>query len=274
MSNLKTHEKRVFEHLFNRGGYVLDFNDSTFAEFFREHRINIEEEKYHYNGRSKMKRLRAFWEIEPNHTVAQVLESLLECAYASEDINSNDKIKATKIINRLKGKTAEQKTEEVNENDFLRQEFKDISIDKLKLEDVITEILKNRIKEIEKCLNVKSALATIFLCGSTLEGVLIGVATNNSKKFNLANSAPKDKNGNVLKFQYWTLNSFIDVAKETGFLDEDVKKFSHSLKDFRNYIHPYEQAIKQFNPNEHTAKICFHVLKAAIYQITIKKDLL
>ena len=72
----------------------------------------------------------------------------------------------------------------------------------------------------------------------------------------------------VLKFQDWTLNNLIDVAKEVGFLNEDVKKFSHSLRDFRNYIHPRLQADAKFNPDEHTAKICFQVLKAAIYQIT------
>ena len=44
----------------------------------REHGINIEADKYYLNGQSKMKRLRAFWEIEPNHVVGQALQSLLE----------------------------------------------------------------------------------------------------------------------------------------------------------------------------------------------------
>lgn len=33
MSTLKTHEKTVFEKLFDRGGYVLDFTDATYAAF-------------------------------------------------------------------------------------------------------------------------------------------------------------------------------------------------------------------------------------------------
>jgi hypothetical protein len=44
----------------------------------------------------------------------------------------------------------------------------------------------------------------------------------------------------------------------------DVKKFSHALRDFRNYIHPYEQMASRFNPDAHTAQICFQVLRAAI----------
>ena len=160
----------------------------------------------------------------------------------------------------------------LSENDFLKQEFKDISIHKLNLDSTITGVLKQRMEEVEKCLKSKSALATIFLCGSTLEGILLGLAIKNPKIFNSAKTSPKDESSEkILKFQDWSLSNFIDVAKETGFLDEDVKKFSHALRDFRNYIHPYEQANHNFNPDEHTAEICFQVLKAAIYQI-IKKQ--
>ena len=216
-----------------------------------------------------MKRLRAFWEIESNHVVGQVLQSLLEYACTVEDVKPDEKIKASKIINRLQGK--QQEIEQGDEDEFLKQEFKDISLYKLNLDSVITEVLKQRIEEIKKCLKSKSALATIFLCGSTLEGILIGVAMNNPKIFNSANASPKKNDGKVLKFQDWTLSNFINVAKETGFLGEDVKKFSHALRDFRNYIHPYQQASQKFNPDEHTAKICFQVLKVAIHQITKKQ---
>ena len=265
------HEKRIFERLFNRNGYVLDFSDRTFAEFFRDHGINIEEKKYHCNGRSKMKRLRAFWEIEPDHIVGQVLQSLLDYSCVVGEVKPDDKIEANKIINKLQGKKQGQKNEPVKEDEFLKQEFKSIAVHKLNLDNTITEVIEQRIGEIKKCLKSQSSLATIFLCGSTLEGILLGVAISNPKIFNTANSSPKNDKGKVLSFQDWTLSSFINVAKEIGFLNEDVKKFSHSLRNFRNYIHPYEQASQKFNPDEHTAKICFHVLKAAIYQITKKQ---
>lgn len=71
MSTLKAHEKVLFEKLFDRGGYVLDFTDPTYAEFFREHGINIDVNKYRINGTSKMKRLRTFWEIESDAIVAK-----------------------------------------------------------------------------------------------------------------------------------------------------------------------------------------------------------
>ena len=281
MSTLKMHEKAIFESLFDKGGRVLSFTRNKFSEFFREHSINIDAKKYQSNGPSTMKRLRAFWEKEPDHVVGKVLEALLRYAHSEKDINPTEEeidpklnSKAKKIICRLldqnyKSTDIQDKEDEVDE--FLKQEFTDISIKRLNLDNNITEILEQRIKEIQQCLQSKSPLATIFLCGSTLEGILLGIALKNPKIFNSEKICPKDKNsGKVLQFHKWTLSHFIDVAKDTGFLDEDVKKFSHALRDFRNYIHPYEQSTKQFNPNEHTAKICFHVLQAAIHQINKK----
>lgn len=106
------------------------------------------------------------------------------------------------------------------------------------------------------------------MIGSILEGILLGVATAYPKQFNQAKSAPRDKtSGKVRAFPEWTLNNMIDVATEIGVLKQDIQKFSHVVRDFRNYIHPYQQMATQFLPDKHTAIICFQVLKAAIYQI-------
>ena len=157
---------------------------------------------------------------------------------------------------------------EVKEGDFLRKEFSEISLDKLGLDSIITKTLNLRFEEIKKCLEAKAPLSVIFLSGSTLEGILLGIATKHPKEYNQSNSAPKDKEGKVLQFPRWTLKNFINVANEVGHLKKDVRKFSHALRDFRNYIHPYEQVSSRFNPDEHTARICWQVLKAAIYQLS------
>ena len=179
--------------------------------------------------------------------------------------------KETEITFAKAGKINFEEKTEVKEEDFLTHEFKDISLEKLGLDSVITETLNLRIDEIKKCLNAKAPLSVIFLSGSTLEGILLGIASKQPKEFNQSKSAPKDKEGKVKSFQDWTLSNFIDVSSDVGFLKEDVKKFSHALRDFRNYIHPYEQISNRFNPSEHTALMCWQVLKAAIFQISEKK---
>jgi len=158
-----------------------------------------------------------------------------------------------------------------NEDEFLKREFQEVSIESIGLDGTITEILKLRIKEIEKCLSADAPLSVIFLAGSTLEGVLLGVTLKHPKEFNLSKSSPKGQDGKVKQYQDWTLSNFIDAAYEVGLLSEDVKKFSLTLRDFRNYIHPYQQMSSRFNPDIHTAKISWQVLKVALFQLSKNK---
>jgi hypothetical protein len=62
-----------------QSGYVLDFSDRTFAEFFdSELSINIDTQKYFQGGSSKAKRLRTFLQIEKEPVVARALCALWE----------------------------------------------------------------------------------------------------------------------------------------------------------------------------------------------------
>jgi len=274
MANLKFNEKKLFEKLFDRSGYVLDFSDRTFKDFFSDYTINIEDNKYYKNGNSKMKRLRTFWEIEDDKIVGKVCDGLLEYANSIKTVEDKDNRQAQLYINRLLGKEEATKDEntELTEDEFSRKEFKDIDLSLLNLDTQITDILSQRINEIEKCLKSDANLSVIFLCGSTLEGILLGVATNNQKDFNTANAAPKNKTTKKpLQFHEWTLNALIDVAHEKEYIGLDVKKFSHALRDFRNFIHPSQQAMLKFNPDNHTAKISWQVLQATIDNICGKR---
>jgi len=278
MANLSTNEKQILEKLFQMGGgYVLNFSDRTMGEFFRaDVNVDIYSEIYNYASGSKANRLRGFWQVTPDPIVGKAIMKLIEYIdgqillgnFQQNDFPKSLMGRGREIADRLLGN--QQQNKNITEDEFLKKEFNEVTISSLKLEGAITAILEQRFEEIKKCLNSNASLAVIFLCGSTLEGILLGIALNNLEKFNTAHSSPKDKNGKVLKFPEWTLGNFIDVAKETGLLEEDVKKFSHSLREFRNYIHPYQQASKQFNPSKHTAKLCWQVLKIAIFQLTNK----
>ena len=174
-------------------------------------------------------------------------------------------------ISRLDHIDIDENKPALNEDEFLKREFQEISLESIGLDVTVTEILKMRVTEIEKCLSVDAPLSVIFLSGSTLEGVLLGVAIKYPKEFNQSKSTPKDKDGSVKQYPFWTLSNFIDVAYEVGLLAEDVKKYSHSLRDFRNYIHPYQQMNTRFNPDKHTAKISWQVLRAALFQLSNNK---
>ena len=103
----------------------------------------------------------------------------------------------------------QEKKIEISENEFLKMQF-EISVEKIGLKSSITEILSNRIVEIERNISIGKSLSSIILIGSVMEGILLGMAQK----------------------------------------------------------HPYQQLCSQFNPDKHTASICFQVLKAMITQIS------
>jgi len=79
MSDLLASEKRKLEKLLQMGGgYVLDFNNRTFAEFVDEKvRRNIDDPLYDNGSNSKAQRLRKFWDTEPNQLVGRLLDALI-----------------------------------------------------------------------------------------------------------------------------------------------------------------------------------------------------
>jgi Abortive infection C-terminus len=78
MVNLKRSEMRFIDEVFGMGsGYVLDFVNRTFGEFFEdEFGINIYQDKYGTRGSSKANHLRAFIEAEDGFVVGRVLRRL------------------------------------------------------------------------------------------------------------------------------------------------------------------------------------------------------
>lgn len=272
MSSLTDIDKRYLEKVLKMGdGYVLDYSDATFGEFFRRHKIDIHGPKYKTYGTSKAKKMRAFWEQESDALVGTVLSEMLDsyeadCELKGENPDVPLLEKARGIAGRLTGEHHEAKPEET-EAGFLHKEFSVPNVEKLPVEQAVVPIIKSRLEEARKALAAGAHLSVIFLCGSILEAVLLGKAQREPALFNRSKVSPRSKDGKVRQFQDWTLAQFIDVATDVGVLKPDVQKFSHGLRDFRNYIHPYEQMVSGFTPDEHTAKVCFQVLKAALASV-------
>lgn len=271
-------EKLKIEKIFSMdGGYVLDFTNNSFRRFIYDiAKVDIYNSKYENYGNSKANRLRALWDIESDNVVGKLTEEMLLYYEAQRLINDQGLASFNKQLfgeclntaYKLQGKRIKNEKPADTIEDFLKKEVDEISLSLLKLDSAVTVILEQRIVEVKQCLRAGASLSVIFLCGSILEGILLSIATSNPKQFNQSSVCPKYKDtGKPKPFHEWSLSNFIDAAHDIGFIGLDVKKYSHSLRDFRNYIHPYEQMSSGFNPDMHTAKISWQVLKAAIHDI-------
>ena len=98
-----------------------------------------------------------------------------------------------------------------------------------------------------------------------LEALLLGVFQRYPAIVNQCPNAPKNSGaGKVKHFAEWKLAEMIDIAHQVGWLGLDVNRFSHSLREFRNLIHPYEQMVTKMNPDEDTCGISWLVVQAAV----------
>lgn len=85
MSSLKDREKRCFERLFamKENDKVFNYTDQNYNILFKNHNININDEKYLIYGNSQAKKMRVFWDIEDDKIVADVLSEILN-SYESD----------------------------------------------------------------------------------------------------------------------------------------------------------------------------------------------
>jgi len=139
----------------------------------------------------------------------------------------------------------------------------------LNVESEVAELLRLRWQEAQKCIDTGAHLAAIVMMGSLLEGILLGVLNDNPRQANQSNSTPKDQDtGKPKKFKDWSFFEMIEVAHDVGWLRLGTKKFSHSLREFRNLIHLYEQLSSGARPDEDTCAISWRVVQAAVNNLS------
>ena len=112
MGNIRQIDMMFLNDIFEmNGGYVLNFSDRTFAQFFAEElNIDIDDPAYAKTGNSKGKRLRSFLQIVDKPTVIKTLKALWEYREAlrqranQTDIITNAHGRFFELINLLQGK--------------------------------------------------------------------------------------------------------------------------------------------------------------------------
>lgn len=115
MSEIRAIDLKLLEDLFNSGygpGYVLDFSDRTFRDFFADElNVDIDESIYLKDGTSKGKRLRCFLRTVDSKTAVRTLKCLWEYREIlrkdreKEEWVTNGEGRFLAIIDRLEGRT-------------------------------------------------------------------------------------------------------------------------------------------------------------------------
>ncbi len=254
---------RTIERVLEMGsGYVLDFNDRTFAGFFHDFGVDIGAEKYCGEGTSKGKRLRGFLRAEGAPLTGRVLAELLNHRMldGKEPPKEADRVAFAAIVARQGGGAA-QVGPLSTEDGLLKLIFRRDVFARLPVDAATGKLLISRMEEAARCVENQAYLAAIILAGSVLEGMCLGFGVRNPEAANRGYAAQYSKP--PPPFYEWKLSEWIDVLGRMGGLSQNVVKFGHALRDFRNYVHPAEQLARKFEPDKHTARIGFQVVVAA-----------
>lgn len=243
----------------------LGFNDSYDSGF--PSRWKYTEDRLHrINGTPKMKEC-----IKQTFSVIDYVENINILDELIVNFNkylSFDKYEIKRDNDRIIIKKISEVIIEPTNNQeklFLEKYSEDLDISILNFDSELEYVIQLRITEIKSCLENNNPLSAIFLMGSALEGILFGF----SQFFeNVYLQEAIQLNNNIKKLEDISLNNLIEISFKQGFLENDVNQFSHNLRKFRNYIHPSRQLREKFNPDIHTAKICWAVLQATIYQLS------
>ena len=98
-------------------------------------------------------------------------------------------------------------------------------------------------------LSSGSHLGAIVGCGSLVEGLLTWALLRKEQPARVSGRACKDKQGQVTPLQEWNLSNLIDVSVELGLMGQTAKQACWALKDFRNFVHPFNVLKQSARPD-------------------------
>ena len=268
MATVDNKTKVKLEHLLKmNSGYVLDFSNASFSTFVRD---SIGVDPYDRHDGSKAQVLRHLWLSLSDTDFAKLTIDMLEHRWLTEDLgqvqltdrSDTDRRLAEDVIEQLRPLLKDPDGVTGEEAAFLARVV-ELDLAQVPVELDFQAVIGDRLKEVEVCFDNGAYLAVVLLCGSTLEGLLYEVAKSHPADYNRALAAPTH-DGKVRPFPKWTLSDLLNCSRELGLLGEDVAKFGHAVREFRNYVHPQQQVSENFRPRRVTAQVARQVLRAAI----------
>jgi hypothetical protein len=97
--------------------------------------------------------------------------------------------------------------------------------------------------------------AVMILCGSMIEAILLDKLLQNDTLARSSPKAPGEKD-----IGRWDLSKIIDVAVGLRYVSAGVEKLSHSVRDYRNLIHPGNEIRTGLTIDKEESTIAIEVL--------------
>ena len=116
-------------------------------------------------------------------------------------------------------------------------------------------IIERDYSEIQRNYIAECWKSTIILCGGAIEAILTDLLLSNETAAKAVKSAPSEPD-----ITRWDLSALISVAVELSLVSAGVDKLSHSLREYRNLVHPGNELRNKLRFDAEEAKIAVEVL--------------
>jgi hypothetical protein len=119
----------------------------------------------------------------------------------------------------------------------------------------LRSILERDYAEIQRAFVASCWKSVIILSGGAIEAILVDQLLGDPGRATASNKAPKDAD-----ISKWNLNDLVNVAVDLDYVSAGVEKLSHSVRDYRNLVHPGNEIRKKLSFGSEEARIALEVL--------------
>jgi hypothetical protein len=119
----------------------------------------------------------------------------------------------------------------------------------------LRKILERDYQEIQRAYNAKCWKSVIIVSGGAIEAILTDLLLQHESRAKSATKAPK-----LQDLTRWDLSDLINVSVELGLASQATEKLSHSVREYRNLVHPGNEIRNKLTFDAEEAKIALEVL--------------
>jgi hypothetical protein len=119
----------------------------------------------------------------------------------------------------------------------------------------LRSILERDYPEIQRAFVAKCWKSVLILSGGAIEAILADLLLKNRAAASASPKAPKKPD-----ITRWDLSELIDVSVDLGLVTGGIEKLSHSVREYRNLVHPGNELRSKLKFDAEEARIALEVL--------------
>jgi hypothetical protein len=119
----------------------------------------------------------------------------------------------------------------------------------------LRRFLERDYPEIQRAFVAGCWKSVVILSGGAIEAILLDLALQNPDEAKEAKNAPREPD-----LAKWGLSDLLRVCVELGVVTAGVEKLSHSVREFRNLVHPGVEMRKPLVFGKEEARIALEIL--------------